>query len=384
MNNKVYTAKIDEYDSDAILRSLTGAFDALGIRGEDFKGKKVAVKPNLIMKTAPETAATTHPAVINAILRLLDSYGVRPVIAESPGGLYTAARLTALYRACGMESAAEGLAELNTDTSSVAVSYPDGLALRAFNVIKPIADADIVIDAAKLKSHSLTKQTGAVKNLFGIIPGVEKFEMHARFPDEDVFTKAITDICSYLCENKRVIAVTDAVVCMEGNGPTGGKPRKVGYILVSENPAASDAVAGGIIGFDKVRMDETARERGMYPGRDGIELLGDKPEPVRGFVPPDSKKRGSVFLLTLLSGKKLGRYFTPRPAINAKKCVGCGECAKSCPEKTITIKKVGGRLRAVIDASACIRCFCCQELCPHRAVKTVRNPIVAVVDKIRR
>ena len=380
MDGRVYLKRVGEYGADTVRSAIEEAFSALGIGRGDFAGKKVVVKPNLILKTPPEKAATTHPSVIRAICSVLSDYGVRPVIAESSGGIYTSARMASIYRTCGIEAAAEGLADLNTDISAEPVLYRDGEVLRSFNIIKPIADADVIIDATKLKSHSLTKMTGAVKNLFGVIPGIEKFEMHARFPDEDGFSKAITDICSYLCENKRVIAITDAIVCMEGNGPTGGRPKKVGYLLVSENPSASDSVAAQILGFDGVKIVEAAEARGLFNGRDSVEIMGDEPVPVRGFAAPDSKKHGSVRLLSLLSTKGLGRYFTPRPAINGKKCVGCGECVRSCPQHTISLVTVKGKKRAAIDGTKCIRCFCCQELCPHVAIKTVRNPIVSVAD----
>lgn len=380
MDNRVFLKKVDVYDTDAIYEAVKDAFSSLGIGKDDFFGKKVVIKPNLIMKYPPENAATTHPTVVRAVVRLLSEYGVRPVVTESPGGPYSSSRLAAIYRTCGMDTAADGLADLNYDTSTVSVTCPDGKVLHSFNILKPIADADVILDLAKLKSHSLTKMTGAVKNLFGTVPGIEKFEMHARFPDEKSFAAAITDICSYFCENKRVIAITDAVMSMEGNGPTGGRPKKVGYILVSNNPAASDAAGAELIGFDGITIDETAAARGMYGGRESLELLGDGLDPVADFAAPDSKKRGKVKLLTLLSEKRIGRYFRPRPAINAKKCVGCGECARSCPQHTIRMEKVKGKLRAIIDSKKCIRCFCCQELCPHVAIKTVRNPFISVFD----
>ena len=383
MSDRVYVGYAEEYDGEHIYELISDAFEKLGFGREDFVGKKVVIKPNLIMKKSPEYAATTHPVVINAICRVLSGCGVRPVIAESPSGAYTAQRMAAFYRACGINAAAEGLADLNFDVSTVPVNSGCET-LHTFNIIKPIYDADVIIDAAKLKSHSLTKMTGAVKNLFGVVPGLEKFEMHARFPDEEVFSRAITDICEYLCKNKKVISVTDAVVCMEGNGPTGGRPRKVGQILVSDNPAASDAVAGDIIGFDGVVIDRTARQRGLYGGPENIVILGSEPKKVRGFTAPDSKKRGAVLLLKILSGKKLSKLFAPHPVIDPKKCVGCGECAAACPARTIAVETVKGGRRAVIDGRKCIRCFCCQEICPKTAVKTVRNPLVSVVDGIKR
>ncbi|MBO5220377.1 MAG: DUF362 domain-containing protein, partial [Clostridia bacterium] len=73
------------YDVDALARILRAQLERLGA-ADIFDGKKVAVKVNLVMKKGPEAAATTHPAVLEAILRILSERAAEVVIAESPGG----------------------------------------------------------------------------------------------------------------------------------------------------------------------------------------------------------------------------------------------------------------------------------------------------------
>ena len=91
--------------------------------------------------------------------------------------------------------------------------------------------------------------SGAVKNFFGTVPGVQKFEMHARFPEIGDFSQMICDLCQMLCAKKTVIAVCDAVVGMEGNGPTAGKPRPLGAILAGTDPSKLDLVCARVIGL---------------------------------------------------------------------------------------------------------------------------------------
>lgn len=377
----VYVSKNSEYDVGKICLSLASAFETLGIDLSDFKDKKVVIKPNLVMKKSPDGAATTHPAVIDALLTLLDGAGVKAVIAESPGGVYSAARLMSVYRGCGIESAAEkhGCA-LNTDTSFKKMSCDGGKTSKMFDIISPIADADVIFDVCKLKSHSLTKMSAAAKNLYGTVPGVVKFEMHAAYPDIKDFTSMLCDLCSMMCEKKTVVSVTDGIVGMEGEGPTGGTPKKIGAILVSRDPFASDVVSAKLLGLKMgdVPLLAEAASRGLIPSdEEKIEVVGDGTDGLvlSDFVLPRSQTLGA---LTFFSSGKIGKIFMPHPKVT-EKCRACGECVASCPQHTISIEKG----RAKINRKKCIRCYCCQELCPFVAIKTARNPIIDLINKLK-
>ena len=380
-HEKVFVSKVDEYDVPKIKSALISSFDALGIDLPALAGKKVVIKPNLIMKKSPDFAATTHPAVIEAVISALNDAGVHPVVAESPGGIYSAAHLKASYRVCGIEDAAKDHdCELNVDVSSAVMEYHGERAARSFDIIKPIADADVIIDVCKLKSHSLTKMSAAAKNLYGTIPGIIKFELHAANPDIDSFSSMLCDLDEMLIGSKTVIAITDGIVGMEGEGPTGGSPKKIGALLVSRDIFASDVIAAKILGLtvSDVPLLKEAASRGLIPDTaDGIETAGDNVDDLvlSDFVLPKSQAIG---VLDFFSKGKMGEFFMPRPYVT-KKCRACGECVRSCPQKTIEIKKG----RAKINAKKCIRCFCCQELCPFVAIKTRRNPILNVINKIK-
>lgn len=380
-DSRVAVALQREYDADGIAKAIAAQFAALGIGASFFESKKVAIKPNLVVKKSPDRAATVHPAVLEGLLKVLSALGVSPVIAESPGGVYSRARLEGIYRVCGIADVAEKYgATLNFDTGARRIEA-DGKLVKSFNVIAPVADADVVIDLCKLKAHSLTTMSAAVKNFFGVIPGIEKFEMHAAYPDYDDFNRMLCDLCEAICKKKKVIAITDAVVGMEGNGPTAGSPREIGYLLASLDPFVSDLLCERILGFEgKVPSVREAISRGLCPGSaDGIEVLGALPVPVEEFAFPDTKKEGAAGLLTFFSQGAVGKLFMPRPKITSD-CRGCGECVRSCPQKTISL--VDGR--AEINYGKCIKCFCCQELCPFEAIKIKRNPITRLIGKMGR
>lgn len=384
----VAVSECGSYDEERLAAILRSQFAAFGYDRTFFEGKRVVIKPNLVMKKSPDAAATTHPAVLGAVLCVLTEFGVSPVIAESPGGVYSRQRLEGIYRGCGITEVAERYgARLNFDTGAVQMPFAEGRQVKMFHILSPIAEADVIIDLCKLKSHSLTKMSAAVKNLFGTIPGIEKFEMHATFPDYREFGAMLCDLCEMLCRRKTVIAVTDAVVGMEGNGPTAGTPRKIGAILTSGNPFASDLLCEKLLGFTgTVPLVREAAARGLCPeSADALDIIGTRPETlvVSDFKEPDSAKNRSTSALAFFSGGKIGRFFMPRPVVVREKCRACGECVASCPAHTIELAARGGQRAAHIRHASCIRCYCCQELCPFEAISVKKNFIIRIISSIK-
>ncbi len=383
----VFVRRCADYDEDRLYTLLKEALAALHVERSFFEGKRVLLKPNLVMAKQPDAAATTHPAFARAAARLAKEYGaVSVLLADSPGGPFNEAYVSVVYSTCGMKLAAkDGLFKLNGDFRFSEV-HTDGVKLKTLNIIDAFRNADVVIDLCRLKTHSLTGMSCAVKNLFGVIPGVEKFQMHSSFPEIGNFSEMLVDLAQYVTGEKAFLAVCDAIVSMEGNGPSHGIPKKTGMVLVSTSPFALDVVGERII-FGK-RGDDTANirhldiaaGRGIMPRSwKDIDVLGDTDYDVFDFQPPDT---GAGYLLRNLPnflGGRLVDIFSARPAINEKKCVGCGRCKDSCPKKTIEIVEKRGKKLAVIHREDCIKCYCCQELCPIGAVDTKQNFFIKLI-----
>ena len=339
------------------------------------RDSKVFIKLNLVIKKKPDEVATTHPMVLKVIAEKLLELGCKVIVGDSPGGPYTKSSLKGVYKTCGIEEVCEELGiELNYDTSEVKVENLNGKILKYMTVIKPIVDADHVINICKLKTHAMATFTGGVKNLFGVIPGVSKAEYHFKMPEVVDFTEALVDICSYVSPS---LTIMDGVIGMEGEGPTAGVPRKIGVLLGSESPYAIDVVACNIINLDpnKVPTIQRCVER-EFIEKDfsDVCVLGERLEDkviknfkissnrsisfLRGIVP----KSVEIFVNKKIAGK---------PVINYKECVKCGECSRVCPPKVISMENKG----PVINLDHCIRCFCCHELCPKKAVD-LKRPFV--------
>lgn len=360
------------YDDLAVQSAIDEIFARCGGIGAFVKpGQRVLVKLNLLMKRTPDQATTTHPAVARAVVRALQRAGAVPILADSPGGPYTRGHLRGIYEACGMNAVAQETGcELNDDFSVTARYIPEGKAARQLDLIGVLDHVDAVITVGKLKTHGLTTMTGCVKNLYGTIPGTTKVEYHARYQDVALFSDMLLDICQAV---KPCFAILDAVVGMEGEGPSGGRPRAIGALIGGENPHAVDAVGARLIGLvpRQVTTLEAAQKRGLLPE---YEIAGDALEPmiIRDFDIPMGLRRGSwVRMMNVLP-----RAFRPRPVFMHKKCDGCGTCVRACPAKAIAMDDAR---RPYVDVKKCIRCYCCQELCPKNDVEVRRNPIFALL-----
>lgn len=374
---QVRLAACPDYKAD----SCAAALEALLADKLDWvrPGMRIGVKANLVAAAAPEAAATTHPALLAALTALLKAKGASVVIGDSPGGLYNAAHLERVYRLCGLDLAEKAGAELNRDFCQKAGRFPEGKVLRTFQYTAWLDGCDEIINFCKLKTHGMMGMTGAVKNFFGTIPGTMKPEYHFRFPEPMDFAHMLVDLQLYW---KPRLHLVDAVVAMEGNGPTAGTPHPLGLVLASEDPFALDAVCAGLLGLtpDRVLTQAAAMERGLVPGELRTNVPLDPFRPASFALPPT---HSTLFrsLLPGRAGEALGRaiqkLLAPRPQLTPQKCVGCQKCAHICPAKAIEMVRGKPKIRR----NKCITCFCCQEFCPQGALKAGRTPIARLLNQ---
>ncbi len=341
-------------------------------------GMTVAVKANLITALRPEAAATTHPVLLGALTRLLLERGARVVVGDSPGGVFSRAYVERVYEVCGLKALEAMGAELNRDFSQRERDFPEGKVLRHFICTAWLDGADAIVDFCKLKVHAMMAMTAATKNIFGVIPGSVKAEYHYRFPDYADFADMLVDLNE--CFRPR-LHICDAVVGMEGNGPTQGTPRQIGALLASESPYCLDLAAASLLGLtkDDVPYLEAAFLRGLIPTEAGeLTVDGD----LAAFRQQGFRNVTGKHGITQLIGGRgplshavqgtVEAILRARPELDRAACVGCGVCARSCPVHAIAIENK----LACIDRRRCIRCFCCQELCPKGAM-VVRRPLAA-------
>ncbi len=375
MSATVSIERCPDYDEATVASALEKALLPLGGMGAFVSsGQRVFVKVNLLLKAEPGRAVTTHPALVRAVVRAAKAAGASEVvIGDSPGGRTSAASAKAVFETSEMAAVArdEGARLALLDDDVVRTASPDGRLYTSFNLGREAVEADVLIDLPKLKTHGFMLFTGAVKNLFGCIPGLEKAQFHVKVPDRADFADMLVDL-ALACRPE--LSIMDAVVAMEGDGPSGGVPKQVGALLASSDPFALDVVASSIAGFDPadVYTCSAATRRGLAPrAADDVDVVGVGWRDVAPatFAHPAHDLSGRM---PRSLGRWLRRGIVSRPFLaRPSGCTSCRTCEHNCPVGAITLED--GRPR--FDYDACIRCYCCQELCPSNAL-ALRTPWV--------
>ncbi|MCL5735717.1 MAG: DUF362 domain-containing protein, partial [Actinobacteria bacterium] len=300
--------------------------------------------------------------------------GAHPVVVESPGSgiVHVGSVVERVYRRTGMRAAADAHGfELNDDMGWQAVPNPEGRLMRRVEVMNPILAADGVINLAKFKTHAFMIFTGATKNLFGVIPGLNKVGYHGKLANRLQFGEMLLDVAALI---KPRLSIIDAIVGLEGKGPgTGGQARAMGFLMAGTDTVAMDVACCRIAHIDTsaVPVLIAALDRGLWSGRatdigtDGVSVADLE---IKDFALPmrNLKEAGSTVMARLEAiGKPLMRGgFSPMPRPKATRCTLCGACEQACPTKAMGLTE---RVAKVND-DLCIRCYCCHEVCPSAAI----------------
>ncbi len=387
MKHTVALIPLDTYDQSAADAAVRQGIELLGGIGRFVKPEeKVLLKPNLLARSLPQKAITTHPAIFSAVCKLLREEGYAHVkYGDSPGNPTTTPDKAA--DTAGITEAAEryGLEKADFASGSV-VGFPEGRVAHSFYLCKGVQEADAMINICKMKTHALERITGAVKNLYGCITGVNKAAGHASFPNSDVFADMLCDLNR--CVGPR-LHIMDGVVAMEGNGPSSGTPVEMNVLLFSADPVALDAVFASLIHLDPAAVPTCVS--GVKSGlgvmdEDSIEVL--TPEGALTLSKAREKYgkadfdvfRGVIKKGFLGNFMPLLPFLQHRPKVDLDKCIACGVCEESCPVPEKAVRSGKGK-KAKYDYRKCIRCYCCQEMCPVKAIEVYRHPLGKLISR---
>ena len=369
----VSISKCSSYQLEEVQTAVLKCLDAIGgissfIRPSD----KVMIKPNMLQGKSPDEAITTHPAVVEAVANIVKDAGAIPMIGDSPGG-----------PARGMESFWDitGFSEVSKRTGAHLVNFEKTGSNKKtrnhieYRISKKVLESDVIINLPKIKTHGLTIFTCAVKNMYGVVPGLIKTEYHKKAPNPSKFAEYVVDIYAL---SKPQLNIVDGVIGMDGTGPSAGNPKELGMILASTDGVAVDVLLCDMLGKDpmKVPTNRIAVEQELGEGDiDKIEIIGEAPIIHNFKWPPNIS--GSLDMIPPSIARGLMKLFWSRPAIDSKVCTNCKTCVKSCPVDAL----IENTPIPEFEYGECINCLCCMEMCPEKAVFEEKSRLSRLISR---
>ena len=350
--------RCDEYSESR--PAVERALELSGL-AQKLRGRRVFLKVNL-MKGAPrEKRVNTDPEFVGALTAALADLGCAALVGDSTGVLgFTSEAMAASGISAAVERA--GGRTVNLDAGPFTRVSIEGEVFDSFQLPSILFEVDDVVVVPKLKTHTLTGMTCALKNLVGTLPGGSKCEIHLRAPTPIMLSQAICDLCLAV---RPAGAVVDAVWGLAGQGKfVGPRPTKAGMILAGEDCAAVDVVCADAVGLDPARVPTiaAAAERGLGPASIAdVEIVGDDLAHLRVSFKPAGFEPKRLAFLARLYYRIRGRSIRPRHL--PERCSRCGRCVGVCPVGALEWQ--GDR---IVVGSDCIRCFACHEVCEDDAM----------------
>jgi len=365
--SKVAVIACHSYDDDAVLEAVRQGIKLLGGAKQFLSsGEKALLKPNVLRGSDPGRCISTHPSILKAAAKVFLQVSSEITYGDSPGSDGVAAHMSRAQLSSAADEIGLSLADFEHGRE---ITFRDSPFTKKFPLANGVLASEALISLCKLKTHMLTRITGAVKNQFGCIPGSAKKGYHIKMPDSHDFSRMLVSLTLAL---KPRLYIMDGIMAMEGNGPGGGDPVAMNVLLFSQDPVALDATACTLLELSPEHVPT------MKPGRDWglgtfmsdeIEIVGDSIDGLRNGDFNISRgplnnpiPRGIVSFIK--------NFITSRPVIDEHKCKICGICVEACPVSPKAVDWHNGK-RGIPPSyryGRCIRCFCCQELCPEAAI----------------
>lgn len=342
------------------------------------KGMKVFIKTNALAPHPSSRAITTHPEIVKQIIQYFKKYEVEIIVGDNPA----TKDLKTVYKVNGTMDVIENeKVNLSNNKELIIISCDSNARYKQFNVTREMIECDILVNVPKLKTHGLAYFTGAQKNLFGTIYGLEKAQWHVKASSPLEFGEAMSDLYAAICENmknKVLVNLMDGIEGIEKEGPsTGGSKQKGNALLCSLDAIALDRVALEITKLEpnKSFISVMSSKRGLGEfDLDKIRIIGDSLEDFKDikFEPAHVEEIG-IRSLKLVNKFNAKNYVIEHPLFDKDKCIKCGECKKICPNNAISQES---KKTPQVNKNKCIRCWCCMEVCPVNAIKKSKRPLI--------
>ena len=230
-------------------------WDGLKLFDLDVTGKSVLLKPNLV-DYIPEAEINTHPLLIAAAAECFRRLGAKSVTAGEGPGHQRDTQL--VVQGTGLEQYLKEqripFVDLNRDEVSKVRLRADYSRLKHLWLPRTVLEADFIVSMPKVKTHHWSGVTLSMKNMFGVVPGV-KYGWPKNLLHWHGIQQSIVDLVATVPIH---FVISDAILCMEGNGPLAGTARPLDRVVLSDDPVAADATCARLMGLLPERVPHIA------------------------------------------------------------------------------------------------------------------------------
>jgi len=238
---QVVLQRCSKYEKANICGLVDEAVKSLN-RSYNFNGITVLLKPNLISGSGPDFSCT-HKEFIAGVAAWFIDQGARVRIGDSPA----IGSGTSVCESRGIIKALAAMDVKQVDfNDSVKTRLAGGVTVR---VARAALECDFFVNLAKVKAHKQMYVTLAVKNLFGIVKGINKAILHmSHGGTHKQFSEIILDLVDLLPPS---LHFADGIVAMHRSGPLDGEPFRLDCMGVSACPVALDTALIEVLGLDR-------------------------------------------------------------------------------------------------------------------------------------
>lgn len=246
----VFLARGQRYDGP-LEQTIRDGLVASGLAPRELAGRRVLLKPNLVEPYRGAPHITTHPAVVAAAAHVFRSWGAEVAVGEAPGHVRDSEWVLS---ESGIDAVLDDgrleFADLNYQDVRWLTNRGRNSALKGFHFPRSVVDADLIVSMPKLKTHHWVGMTAALKNMYGVLPGImygwpKNVLHHAGIPQT---------VCDINASLPPTIAIVDGIVAMQGDGPIMGGARPLGLIAIGTNATAVDATCARVMGLAPERI----------------------------------------------------------------------------------------------------------------------------------
>lgn len=265
----VFLAGGQRYDGD-LERTVRDGLLATGFDAEWIRGRRVLLKPNMVEPTRESPQMTTHPSIVRAVAEVFRRWDATVVVGEAPGHVRdTEMALVESRLGEALDDDKLPFADLNYEEVGWVANAGRKSVLEGFYFPQAIMEADLVVSLPKLKTHHWQGMTAALKNMYGTLPGI-KYGWPKNVLHYAGIPKTVVDINASL---PKMIAVVDAIVGMEGDGPILGSAKALGMLAVGTNATALDATCARVMGLSPTRIPYLSLANGFLGPLDDTNIV---------------------------------------------------------------------------------------------------------------